>query len=172
MAWERRRNFASGVWLLRGEGNCPGRFRMPTILVVDNEPEILTVFGMALEWQGYGTLISSDGVTGLQFAARSVPDLIVTDWNMPGMDGVELCRRLKSFPGLAPIPVIMVSGSRPEIPDQPLWDFFLYKPVDLEILETAVALLVLSRPSREMLGPICIDRAVSRWQPVPSACTV
>lgn len=145
---------------------------MPTILLVDNEPEILAVFEMALEWRGYRVLASANGAAALQTAGRIMPDLIVTDCNMPGMDGVELCHRLKSYPGLAPIPVIMVSAALPAKQDRALWNAFFYKPVDLDALECTVGLLLLSRPLREALRPVCSDRAMSRWQPISSAFTV
>lgn len=86
---------------------------MPIILLVDNEPDILAAFGMALELRGYRVLASKNGETALSITGRTLPDLIVTDFNMPGMDGVDLCRHLKSYPGLASIPVVMVSASLP-----------------------------------------------------------
>ncbi|MFM0223676.1 response regulator [Paraburkholderia dipogonis] len=143
---------------------------MPTILLVDNEPDILMVFRMALEWRGYRVLESANGEIALQKAGRTLPDLVVTDCNMPLMDGVELCRRLKRYPALAQIPVIMISALPPEHQKQTLWNAFFLKPVDLDAFESTVGLLLLSRPSRETMPPVFSDRAISRWQPVSSKC--
>jgi CheY-like chemotaxis protein len=142
---------------------------MPTILLVDNEPDILAALGMALEWRGYRVLLSADGKAALEQAGRSVPDLIVTDCSMPEMDGVDLCRQLKLYPALAAIPVIMVSAQAQPNQKPALWSAFFLKPIDLEAFESTVGLLLLSRPLRETLCPMCSDRAVSRWQPVSSA---
>ncbi|MFM0341892.1 response regulator [Paraburkholderia fungorum] len=142
---------------------------MPTILLVDNEPDILAALSMALEWRGYRVLLSGDGKAALEQAGRSVPDLIVTDCSMPEMDGVDLCRQLKLYPALAAIPVIMVSAQTQPHQKPALWSAFFLKPIDLEAFESTVGLLLLSRPLRETLRPMCSDRAVSRWQPVSSA---
>ncbi|MFM0061015.1 response regulator [Paraburkholderia phytofirmans] len=142
---------------------------MPTILLVDNDPEILAALSAALEWRGYRVLLSKDGRSALEHAGRILPDLIVTDCSMPEMDGVELCRRLKLYPALTAIPVIMVSAQAQLRQKPPLWDAFFLKPVDFEAMESTVGMLLFSRPLRETLRPLWSDRAMSRWQPVTSA---
>ncbi|MGB8419609.1 response regulator [Paraburkholderia sp.] len=142
---------------------------MPTILLVDNEPDILAAFSMALEWRGYRVLSAGDGKAALEKTGRCIPDLIVTDCSMPEMDGVDLCRQLKLYPALAAIPVIMVSAHVQTNQKPALWNAFFLKPVDLDALESTVGLLLLSRPLRETLSPVFSDRAVSRWPPIPSA---
>jgi CheY-like chemotaxis protein len=142
---------------------------MPTILLVDNEPDVLASMRMALEWRGYRVLLSEDGRTALEKAGRNLPELVVTDCSMPEMDGVELCRHLKSYPALMAIPVIMVSAAPQPHPKPALWNAFFLKPLDLDAFESTVGLLMFSRPLRETLRPVCSDRAMSRWQPVSSA---
>jgi CheY-like chemotaxis protein len=141
---------------------------MPTILLVDNEPDILAALSMALEWRGYRIFLSEDGKTALEKAGRMMPDLIVTDCTMPRMDGIELCRHLKLYPALSAIPVIMVSAQTQAHRIPPLWNAFFLKPIDLGALESTVGWLLLSRPSRETLRPMGSDRAMSRWQPASS----
>jgi CheY-like chemotaxis protein len=144
-------------------------FLMPTILLVDDEPEILAALRMVLELRGYRVHLSGDGKAALEKAGRVLPDLIVTDCNMPVMDGVQLCRQLKLYLALAAIPVIMVSAHAPTTREPALWNVFFFKPIDLDDFESTVGLLVLSRLAREGLRPVCSDRAMSRWQPVSSA---
>ncbi|NKJ50837.1 response regulator [Burkholderia sp. SG-MS1] len=142
---------------------------MPTILLVDNDPDILAALSVAMEWRGYRVRLSGDGKAALEMAGRCLPDLIVTDCSMPEMDGVDLCRRLKSYPALASIPVILVSGQVQPDRKPALWSAFFQKPVDFGAFESTVGLLLLSRPLREMLRPMRSDRAASRWQPVSAA---
>jgi CheY-like chemotaxis protein len=74
---------------------------MHTILLVDDEPEILTAWRVILEMEGYGVVCAGDGVEALAKVESGHVDLIVTDWMMPRMDGGELCRRLKAMPECA-----------------------------------------------------------------------
>ncbi|MBK8706458.1 MAG: response regulator transcription factor [Saprospiraceae bacterium] len=68
------------------------------ILVVDDEPDILEILRYNLQKEGYEVLSASDGEEGLRVAEREHPDLIILDIMMPKMDGVELCRQLRSRP--------------------------------------------------------------------------
>jgi CheY-like chemotaxis protein len=62
----------------------------------------------------------------------------VTDWMMPRVDGVELCRRLKGDTATADIPVVMLSAALPPEPEEPLWDVLLRKPAPIGRLITAI----------------------------------
>ncbi|HEX8439236.1 response regulator [Archangium sp.] len=84
---------------------------MSTILLVDDEPEILELYSELLELMGHDILRAHDGVQALGVARRLHPDLVVTDWMMPRMDGVELCRELSRSEELRDIPIVMHSGS-------------------------------------------------------------
>jgi CheY-like chemotaxis protein len=125
---------------------------MPTILLVDNEPDILAALSTALEWRGYRVLLSGDGKAALEEAGRSMPDLVVTDCSTPEMDGVELCRHLKLYAALAAIPVIMVSANAQPHQKPALWNAFFLKPVDLDAFEAPVGLLLLSQPCVKRLA--------------------
>jgi two-component system sensor histidine kinase/response regulator len=81
-----------------------------TILVVDDTPTNLRVVVECLEGLGHTVVIAQDGEEGLQRAAFVRPDLILLDVLMPGMDGLETCRRLKSQPGTRAIPVIFMTA--------------------------------------------------------------
>ena len=82
---------------------------MHSILLVDDEPEILAAWRLILENEGYEVGCASNGAEAVACMHAVVPDLIITDWMMPVMDGAELCRRLKSTPHLVDVPVLLHS---------------------------------------------------------------
>jgi len=90
---------------------------MPTILVCDDEPHILHVVASKLRNAGFTVVTAEDGREGLDAAREHRPDLILTDYQMPELSGLELCARLRGDPQLAEIPVIMLTarGFAPEI---------------------------------------------------------
>ncbi|MBI4374594.1 MAG: response regulator transcription factor [Deltaproteobacteria bacterium] len=81
---------------------------MATILVIEDDQSILTGVADNLTMEGYQTLTASDGKTGFRLAEEARPDLIILDVTMPGMDGFEVCRRLREK--LIKIPIIILSA--------------------------------------------------------------
>jgi two-component system alkaline phosphatase synthesis response regulator PhoP len=82
-----------------------------TILVVDDEPHIVEVVQDYLKQAGYRVLAARDGQTALTLARHERPDLVVLDLMLPGgMDGLEVCRRLRRDPVLADVPIIMLTA--------------------------------------------------------------
>jgi two-component system KDP operon response regulator KdpE len=79
------------------------------VLVVDDEPQIARVLKTALSSSGYGVRTSSDGEDALQMMESWMPDLVITDLRMPNMDGLELCRRIRSKSNI-PVLVLSVRG--------------------------------------------------------------
>ena len=105
-------------------GESQFRFR---ILVVDDEPTIRETARLILEVQGYEVLTAADGVAGLHSLSQSLPDLIISDLNMPRMSGFEFLAVVRQrFPHIA---TIAMSGgySTDEIPSGVLADAFLQK---------------------------------------------
>lgn len=92
---------------------CP----MPrTILVVDDDPHIRQLLVFALEKAGLGAIEAADGEAALAIIATTAPDLVVLDINMPRMDGLEVCRRIRSASGdTADIPILFLSSRDDEI---------------------------------------------------------
>ena len=80
------------------------------ILIIDDEPQMRMNLRALLEDIGYQVLEAGSGPEGLERAASARPDLILLDVRMPGMDGLEVCARLKADSDLRPIPVIFLSG--------------------------------------------------------------
>ena len=81
------------------------------VLVVDDDPTIAEVVSRYLEREGFAVESVADGVTALERATADPPDLVVLDLMLPGIDGLEVCRRLRS---LAPVPVIMLTAKGDE----------------------------------------------------------
>ena len=81
-----------------------------TILVCDDESHILNVVSLKLRNAGFRVLTADDGQEALEIALQERPDLIITDYHMPRLSGLELCRRLKVDPATAQIPTIMLTA--------------------------------------------------------------
>jgi CheY-like chemotaxis protein len=82
----------------------------PAILLVDDAPDNLGLLRTIMVRQGYQTFVANCGDRALDIALRVKPDLILLDIVMPGMDGLETCRRLKAHPATTRIPVIFMSA--------------------------------------------------------------
>lgn len=82
-----------------------------TILVVEDEFALLEVLALLLERDGYTVVTASDGAEALEKVQHKRPDLLITDFVMPRMTGLELCAHLRASKETAGIPVLMMSGS-------------------------------------------------------------
>ena len=80
------------------------------VLIVDDVPDNLSVLHDALDESGYIVLVAANGESALQRAAQALPDIVLLDAVMPGMDGFEVARRLKADPETAAIPIIFMTG--------------------------------------------------------------
>ena len=91
-------------------GKLPDRSTSDLVLVVDDMPDNLSVLHDALDEAGYTVLVATNGEQALQRAAQALPDIVLLDAMMPGMDGFEVARRLKAHSETAHIPVIFMTG--------------------------------------------------------------
>lgn len=80
------------------------------ILVADDEQEIRNLLDHFLKGQGYEVVLASDGNQALELAIEENPQLIILDIKMPGLDGLEVCKRLKEKEQTKLIPVIVITG--------------------------------------------------------------
>jgi CheY-like chemotaxis protein len=80
------------------------------ILVADDETHILHVVSLKLRNAGFTVLTARDGQEALEIAQQEKPDLIITDYHMPQLSGLELCQRLKRDPATNGIPAIMLTA--------------------------------------------------------------
>ena len=82
----------------------------PTVLLVEDEPAQRELLAYNLEAEGFDVITADNGEDGLILVDENDPDLIVLDWMMPQLSGIEVCRRLKSNSKTRQIPVIMLSA--------------------------------------------------------------
>ena len=85
------------------------RLRRTTILWIDDDRLLLSVCGEAFEKSGYRVLAVSDGSAGIMLAMREHPDLILLDVMLVGMNGLEICERLRAEPTLAETPIVLLT---------------------------------------------------------------
>ena len=112
--WERGNNMSPALQAAakagRLQATLPGKPRLPFVLVVDDEANFTRRLKMALEAAGFDAAAALDGEAALAQVAIRVPDLIVLDVMMPGMDGISCLRALRARLGPSDPPVILVTG--------------------------------------------------------------
>jgi CheY-like chemotaxis protein/DNA-binding CsgD family transcriptional regulator len=86
------------------------RANSDVVLIVDDVPDNLAMLHDALDESGYSVLIATSGEAALQRARQALPDIVLLDAMMPGMDGFEVARQLKATPQTAHIPIIFMTG--------------------------------------------------------------
>jgi two-component system alkaline phosphatase synthesis response regulator PhoP len=116
-----------------------------TILIVDDEVDLVDLLKYNLEQEGYSVVTATNGADALDIARRAAPDLIVLDVMMPGMDGIEVCRRIRKDAAIRTTPVIMLTA-RTEDEDYVRGldvgaDIYLGKPISLPVLISQVKAL-------------------------------
>ena len=127
------------------------------ILVVDDDPAMTDYLSLRLGG-GFAVVVTNAPEQTLALARRERPDLILCDVSMPGMDGYELCRRIKLDPATADTPVIFLTGTRTDMEDESLGlkagaVDYLHKTLDSSVLEARLRLhLALRDAQRELIG--------------------
>ena len=125
-----------------------------TILIVDDEDDILDLLQYNLEQEGFETEVARNGVEALEKARSEDPDVIILDVMMPEMDGIEVCRRLRADAHLRTIPIMMLTA-RTEEEDQVEGldvgaDIYLGKPVSVPVILSQTRALLRSSSRHEI----------------------
>jgi CheY-like chemotaxis protein len=84
---------------------------MLTVMIADDEDSVVELVRVTLEDERVRVVAASDGVTAVALAEEIRPDLILLDVNMPGFDGIEVCRRLRADTGFARTPIVMLTAA-------------------------------------------------------------
>ncbi len=137
--------------------------RTSTVLIVDDERFWQVTLEKLLAEEGYQLAFAKDGPEALTLAAQLTPDVILLDVMMPSLNGFEVCRRLRATPGLAEVPILIVTSlNDPEAKLQGLQagaDDFITKPYDPVELQTRVRTITQLNRYRRLLA----ERARFTW---------
>ncbi len=144
---------------------------IPYVLVVEDEDALSTLLSYNLEKEGYKVTVATDGEEGLMLVDERLPDLIVLDWMLPKVSGIEVCRRLRTRAETRNVPIIMLTA-RGEESDRIRGldtgaDDYITKPFSMTELTARIrAVLRRIRPGlsedRIRHGDIVIDRVAHR----------
>ena len=116
------------------------KFEMKQVLLVEDNARLRGTVREILRWQGYHVHEAADGAEALALAAAGLPDVIVTDLNIPAMDGAAFIQRCRAMPGLDQVPIIVMSAERDSLDclTAAQVNAYLVKPFDLVDLTTAI----------------------------------
>jgi two-component system phosphate regulon response regulator PhoB len=143
----------------------------PSILVVEDEDALATLLQYNLDKEGYRVTVATDGEEALMLTSERPPDLVLLDWMLPKVSGVEVCRRLRARPETRNLPIVMLTA-RGEESDRVRGletgaDDYVVKPFSMTELSARIrAVLRRIRPAladdRLSHGDIVIDRVAHR----------
>lgn len=144
---------------------------IPHILVAEDEDSLATLLNYNLEKEGYAVAVAADGEDALMMINEKLPDLILLDWMLPKVSGIEVCRRLRARSETRNIPIIMLTA-RGEETDRIRGldtgaDDYIVKPFSMSELSARIrAVLRRLRPGlaedRVRIGDLVIDRVAHR----------
>ncbi len=137
------------------------RSRLSKILIVEDEAKIARFVELELKHEGYEVMTAGDGPGGLQAAQTWQPDLLVLDLMLPGMSGIEVCRRLRAAKETTPLPILMLTA-KDDVSDKVMGldmgaDDYMTKPFAIEELLARIRALLKRRAAGT---PVATDKLV------------
>lgn len=121
------------------------------ILVVEDAQDLRELLRLTFEGEGYEVLTAADGLSAVEAALRELPDAVVMDMSLPGLDGYNAARIMRKEPSLAGMPLIACTAfNRWEWRGKAIaagFDAFMTKPLDLRRLTATLATLLAHRPN-------------------------
>jgi DNA-binding response OmpR family regulator len=126
--------------------------KKPVILIADDDPEILTMLGIRLSKKGYQVLEAVDGNQTINLARKHHPDLVLLDVMMPGKNGWEVAKELRSDDQFGNLGIVMLTaiGEKVNEMTSPLYgaDAYVDKPFDFSELEEKIKVVLAQRAGR------------------------
>ena len=120
---------------------------MSTVLVIEDDHNLREGLELLFQIEGHGSLGSSNGITGMELIRRHRPDIVITNYKMPGADGFDVLQTVREHPHLTHTPVVFLTADHtPSLRDRALAagvDAFLTKPFQLEELVSTVSRLLI-----------------------------
>jgi CheY-like chemotaxis protein len=130
----------------------------PLVLVADDDPDILLLMTLTLERDGYDVVAAKDGLSALDAAVERLPHLVLLDLMMPGLDGYEVTRRLRTKPITKDVPIVIVTAAAEEHQAARALEAganaYMKKPFSPRELLAKTAALILERRPRSRLASI------------------
>ena len=124
----------------------PSERESPTILVADDDEDILVLVRHRLERRGYAVIDAHDGTEALALAIERRPDAAILDGLMPGLTGEEVCERMRGNPATADIPVILLTAKAGDAARSSALesgaDAYMMKPFSIDVLDERLKALI------------------------------
>jgi DNA-binding response OmpR family regulator len=131
-----------------------GEIMARKILIIEDDISTSQFLSYTMEHEGYQAITALDGIDGLKKALAEKPDLIILDIMLPGLDGFELCHRLRAYPATADIPVLMLSAKAQDADKSAAFkvgaNYYIVKPADPAKIVDAVKDM-LNQPTPEAI---------------------
>ena len=129
-----------------------------TVLVIDDEGNIIEVVRLGLKYEGFHVEAASDGEQGITAAQRTNPAIIILDLGLPDIDGVEVCQRLRANPTTRDIPILMLTA-RDELQDRIIGleagaDDYLTKPYEFDELVARIRAILRRQQRNTQAGAV------------------
>lgn len=127
------------------------------ILLIEDEEDIAALIKLQAELSGYKVIVETDGLNGFRAIERESPEIIILDIMLPGMNGLDVCRKVKNMPELKHIPIILISAKSEEL-DVVLGlelgaDDYVTKPFSPKVLFSRVKAVLRRRQEADVAQP-------------------
>ncbi len=137
----------------------------PKVLIVEDDPDLTDVLTYNLRQSGYDVLSAKNGAEGLRAAELNVPDLVLLDLMLPLIDGLEVCRRLRSVPATKDVLILMLTAKAEEV-DQVIGfslgaDDYVTKPFSVKVLMERIKALRRRREETSETRDVISSRGIS-----------